>query len=32
MGLFSRLGNKIADGIHSAARVGKKIKVVVPEK
>ena len=25
MGLFSRLGNKIADGIHSAARVGKKI-------
>tara|TARA_R110002051_G_scaffold5676_3_gene28852 strand:+ start:641 stop:1156 length:516 start_codon:yes stop_codon:yes gene_type:complete len=25
MGLFSRLGNKIADGLHSAARVGKKI-------
>jgi len=25
MGFFTRLGNKIADGIHSAARVGKKI-------
>ena len=25
MGLFSRLGNKIADGLHSAAIVGKKI-------
>ena len=25
MGFFSRIGNKIADGIHTAARVGKKI-------
>tara|TARA_R110000796_G_scaffold237303_1_gene357258 strand:- start:609 stop:1130 length:522 start_codon:yes stop_codon:yes gene_type:complete len=25
MGIFTRLGNKIADGIHSVARVGKKI-------
>ena len=25
MGFFSRIGNKIADGLHTAARVGKKI-------